>query len=111
MADPVSLLADNIVRNGAQLRQIGGGVWLQKEGIESGASNVSADALVIDHVIQRHAEVAVQIGRRLTDRDPEGGHQVAEVDVAFPEKPELEPALNAPPNAALRCPHLCIPVS
>jgi len=34
--------------------------------------------------------------------------------MAFPEQPELdelESALDAPPNATLRCPHPCTPVS
>ena len=46
--------------------------------------------------------------------DPEGGHQVAAVDMTFPEQPELdelELAPDAPSNRALRYPHPCAPVS
>src|SRR5690606_22633381 len=42
----------------------------------------------------------------------EGGHQVATVDMAVPEQPELdelESALDAPPDAALHCSHLRTP--
>src|SRR5690606_6729116 len=94
--------------------QVAGRVRFQEQGLEAGAADVGAGALVIEHVVRRHAEVAVQVGGGLVDRDAEGGHQVATVDVTFPEQPELdelESTLDAPPDAALRCPHLCTPVS
>jgi len=113
LADPSFLLRDDAVGDRPQLGQVAGRVRFQKQGLEAVAPDVGAGALVVDHVARRHAEVAVQVGGCLVDRDPEGGHQVAAVDMAFPEEPELdelEPALNAPPNVALRW-HLCNPVS
>src|SRR5690606_7588545 len=82
-----------------QLGQVAGRVRFQEQGLEAVAPNVGTGALVVEHIVRRHAEVAVQVGGGLVDRDPEGGHQVAAVDMAFPEQPELnelEPALNAP---------------
>src|SRR5690606_38097681 len=108
------LLRGDAVGDRAQLGQVAGRIRSQEQGFEAVAANVGAGALVIDHVARRHAEIAVQVGGSLVDRDPEGGHQVATVDLAVPEQPELdelESALDAPPDAACHCPHLRTPVA
>src|SRR5690606_38160207 len=104
LADPGLVLADDAVGDRPQLGQVAGRVRSQEQGLEAVAADIGAGALVVEHVVRGHAEVAVQVGGCLVDRDPEGVHQVATVDMPLPEQPELDElksSFDPPSNGAL----------
>src|SRR5690606_8484760 len=82
-----------------QLGEVAACVRLQELWLETGTADIGPCALVVDHVVRRETDVAVQVGGRLVHRDPELVHQVAAVHMSLPEQAELyelEALLDAP---------------
>ena len=99
LAHPGVCGIQDAIGDGPKLGQIATGVGLQEKRIKGGAPNVSAGALVVDHVLWGHADIAIQVGGRLVHRNAEHIRQIAPIHMPLPKQPELdefEPPFDTP---------------
>ena len=54
------------------------------------SAHIGSRTLVVDHVVRRETNIAVQIHGCLVHRDPELVHQIDAVNMLLPEKAELD---------------------
>jgi hypothetical protein len=88
IGDPGILAVEDPVRYRPKLGEVAACVGFEKPRLERGATNVGPHALVVEHVVGREANAAIQVGGRLVHRDLELLHQVAAVHMFLPEQPD-----------------------
>ena len=82
--------------------------------VEVRAADIGPRALVVDHVVRRQRDVAVQVRGCLVHRDAELLHHVDTIDVSFPEQAELdelEALLDPPAKFGFVPVHVALPPS
>jgi hypothetical protein len=110
--DPAVLALQHVVGNEAELREVVRGVWRAELAVEVGPANIGARALVVDHVVRRQRDVAIQIRGCLVHRDAELLHHVDAINVPLPEQAELdelEALLNTPAQFRFSVAHVALP--
>jgi len=112
--DPALFALQHIVGNQAELGKVMRCIWRAELAVEAPATDIGARALVVDHVVRRQRDVAVQVRGRLVHRNAELLHHVDAIDVTLPEQAELnelEPLLDPPAKFSLVPVQIALPPS